>query len=85
MRRGLLSLGTACLLAGCATAPGPHAPAAPSATARAANPLVARIVADISPARIEARVRRLVAFGTRHTLSDTVSDTRGIGAALDRA
>lgn len=44
-------------------------------------PLVARIVADISPARIEARVRRLAAFGTRHTLSETVSETRGIGAA----
>ncbi len=32
-------------------------------------------------ARIEADVRRLVGFGTRHTLSDTVSQTRGIGAA----
>ena len=81
MRRGLLSLATAGLMAGCATAPVPHAPATPSATAGAANPVVARIVADISPTRIETRVRRLVAFGTRHTLSDTVSDTRGIGAA----
>jgi hypothetical protein len=26
-------------------------------------------------------IRKLVGFGTRHTLSDTVSDTRGIGAA----
>lgn len=34
-----------------------------------------------SPARIEADIRRLVSFGTRHTLSDTASDTRGIGAA----
>ncbi len=31
--------------------------------------------------RIEADVTTLVNFGTRHTLSDTTSDTRGIGAA----
>ncbi|MGV8944072.1 M28 family metallopeptidase [Thermomonas sp.] len=34
-----------------------------------------------SAARIEADVRTLVGFGTRHTLSDTTSNTRGIGAA----
>ena len=34
-----------------------------------------------SAARIEADVRKLVAFGTRHTLSDRTSETRGIGAA----
>jgi hypothetical protein len=34
-----------------------------------------------SPARIEADIRKLVSFGTRHTLSETGSDTRGIGAA----
>lgn len=32
-------------------------------------------------AHIESDVRTLVGFGTRHTLSDTKSDTRGIGAA----
>jgi hypothetical protein len=40
-----------------------------------------KIVADISPQRIEAYVRKLVSFGTRHAMSDTASDTRGIGAA----
>lgn len=39
------------------------------------------MLAEVSPARIEARIRRLVSFGTRHTLSDIASDTRGIGAA----
>jgi Peptidase family M28 len=39
------------------------------------------MLAEVSPARIEARIRRLVGFGTRHTLSDIASDTRGIGAA----
>ncbi|WP_028839162.1 M20/M25/M40 family metallo-hydrolase [Thermomonas fusca] len=34
-----------------------------------------------SAANIERDVRTLVGFGTRHTLSDTVSATRGIGAA----
>jgi hypothetical protein len=34
-----------------------------------------------SPDRIEKDIRKLVSFGTRHTLSDTVSNTRGIGAA----
>lgn len=36
---------------------------------------------EVSAERIEADIRQLVGFGTRHTLSDTVSDTRGIGAA----
>ena len=31
--------------------------------------------------RIEADIRTLAGFGTRNTLSDTVSDSRGIGAA----
>ena len=39
------------------------------------------MVAEVSADRIEADIRKLVGFGTRHTLSDTVSDTRGIGAA----
>lgn len=34
-----------------------------------------------SPDQIEADIRKLVSFGTRHTLSDTASRTRGIGAA----
>ncbi|MEE4297977.1 MAG: M28 family peptidase [Pseudomonadales bacterium] len=33
------------------------------------------------PARLRADVEKLVSFGTRHTLSETESDTRGIGAA----
>lgn len=33
------------------------------------------------PARLEANVKKLVGFGTRHTLSDPDHATRGIGAA----
>lgn len=40
-----------------------------------------RIAEAPSADRIEADIRILVNFGTRHTLSDTVSQTRGIGAA----
>ena len=36
---------------------------------------------QISATRIEQDIRKLVSFGTRHTLSETDSDTRGIGAA----
>lgn len=39
------------------------------------------IVAAASPDRIETDIRMLAGFGTRNTLSDTLSDTRGIGAA----
>jgi len=43
--------------------------------------LLAIQVPAANPARIEADIRRLAGFGTRHTLSETDSDTRGIGAA----
>jgi hypothetical protein len=42
---------------------------------------IAEIIESVSADRIEADIRTLVGFGTRHTLSDTVSDSRGIGAA----
>ncbi len=40
-----------------------------------------KIVEDVSAERIESDVRTLAGFGTRNTFSDTISDTRGIGAA----
>jgi hypothetical protein len=42
---------------------------------------IREIIDAVSADRIEGDIRTLVGFGTRHTLSDTVSDTRGIGAA----
>ncbi len=41
------------------------------------------ILASVDPARVEAIVRKLVSFGTRHTLSDQDDPERGIGAARD--
>lgn len=51
-------------------------PQAPSAE-------LATLLARVDPARIEATIRKLVSFGTRHTLSTQNSTTRGIGAARD--
>jgi hypothetical protein len=62
----------ACLLPVAAAQEPPAVSAAPKLHAIAAAP---------TPARIEADIRKLVSFGTRHTLSDTESGTRGIGAA----
>jgi len=39
------------------------------------------IINDVSANRIESDIRTLANFGTRNTFSDTISDTRGIGAA----
>ena len=42
---------------------------------------IATLIASISEARMEQLLRTLVAFGTRNTLSDATSPTRGVGAA----
>jgi len=39
------------------------------------------IIENVSSTRIKNDIEKLVSFGTRHTLSDTLSKTRGIGAA----
>ncbi|MCH2033194.1 MAG: M28 family metallopeptidase [Tenacibaculum sp.] len=39
------------------------------------------IINNISANRIQSDIETLANFGTRHTLSDTISETRGIGAA----
>ncbi|KQQ86763.1 M28 family peptidase [Massilia sp. Leaf139] len=57
----------------------PAAPASPDVSRR--QPQIDKIVAEISPKRIENYVRKLVSFETRHTMSDTTSETTGIGAA----
>lgn len=45
------------------------------------DPRIHDIVAAASPERVEADIRMLAGFGTRNTFSDTLSSTRGIGAA----
>ncbi len=46
-----------------------------------ADPRIAKLVAAVSEDRLRALTQKLVSFGTRSTLSDTMSATRGIGAA----
>ena len=43
--------------------------------------VIFNIISDISEERIKDDIVTLANFGTRHTLSDTVSNKRGIGAA----
>jgi len=45
------------------------------------DPRIYDIVESVRADRIEEDIRTLAGFGTRHTLSDTISTTRGIGAA----
>ncbi|WP_133365301.1 M20/M25/M40 family metallo-hydrolase [Qipengyuania sediminis] len=50
-----------------------------------ATPLAAQAAPEgqVSQARMKADVERMVAFGTRHTLSSQTDPERGIGAAVD--
>ncbi|NNF35224.1 MAG: peptidase M28, partial [Saprospiraceae bacterium] len=45
------------------------------------DPRIYDIIDAVSADRLETDINKLADFGTRHTLSDTTSDTRGIGAA----
>jgi hypothetical protein len=45
------------------------------------DPEITTMLNEVSAANLEALVRKMVSFHTRHTLSDTLSKTKGIGAA----
>lgn len=45
------------------------------------DPQIKKMVDEVSSENIEQIVRKLVGFETRHSMSDTISTTRGIGAA----
>lgn len=47
----------------------------------AEDPEIKKMITEVKADNLEATVRKLVSFGTRHTLSDTKSKTKGIGAA----
>jgi len=68
----------AAALAACTLACGSALAAEPPS---AYDPGIARLVRDISPARLEGYVRTLAGFGTRHSLSAADDPARGIGAA----
>ena len=71
---------TAALLTALALAASPAVPV-PQAVDAPLQPDLVAIAKAISAEEQKAFLTRLVAFGTRHTLSDTTSPIRGIGAA----
>ena len=58
-----------------------HAAAAAQQATATPDPRIEQLIASVSQVRLERLLRTLVGFGTRNTLSDTLSPTRGIGAA----
>ena len=58
-----------------------HSSGGPTASA---DQRLKRLVSSISEERLQSIVAKLASFGTRETLSDTSSSTRGIGAAIAR-
>jgi Zn-dependent M28 family amino/carboxypeptidase len=66
----------ACLLASAASAQG-----APDLEASGEHALLRQAADAVSADQLRATIQRLVLFGTRHTASDTRSNTHGIGAA----
>jgi hypothetical protein len=93
-RRRFLSTSVAAaggaLGAGLISAPGARAvtatggfPTGAPPTAQAPDRELTAMLGEVDADRIEATVRRLVAFGTRHTLSSQDDPNRGIGAARD--
>jgi len=91
--RAALIASTALLIAGCSTTSGIRVSTRQAANVSSISepidvtmglrrdPVIASLFGDISPARIRDTDSILVSFGTRHTMSDTSSATRGIGAA----
>ncbi len=55
--------------------------AAAQTPAAVEHPLLHDVAAQIRPERMREDITAMVGFGTRHTLSETRSDVRGIGAA----
>jgi hypothetical protein len=45
------------------------------------DPEIKKMVLEIKSSNLESIVRKLVSFGTRHSISETESDTRGVGEA----
>ncbi|MBE1499458.1 hypothetical protein H4696_006558 [Amycolatopsis lexingtonensis] len=65
-----------------AAEPGDRGPGVPVRPQRP-GPQLRALLRQVDERRIEATVRRLAAFGTRHTLSAQDDPVRGIGAARD--
>lgn len=74
-------LASLCLTAGLALSAGLATPAAAQTAAAVDHADLRALGLLVQPERMRADIQTMVDFGTRHTLSETQSDTRGIGAA----
>lgn len=72
---GILLAGAAAVA--CATPPAAEGPP-PSPAVEA---MARSVIAEVSETSLHGYIEKMVSFGTRHTLSDQTSNTRGIGAA----
>jgi hypothetical protein len=79
-RRTFLTVSAATIAAGVS---GPGEALAAERREPSPAPGLRAILREIDPRRIEATIRKLVSFGTRHTLSAQDDPNRGIGAARD--
>ncbi len=77
-RRGALAVLTLLVCGALVASPRLGAQAAAPADV---DPRIERLVASVSQPRMERLLTTIVSFGTRNTLSDAASPTRGIGAA----
>jgi len=79
-RRTFLTVSAATIAAGVS---GPGEALAAERRKPSPTPGLRAILREIDPKRVEATIRKLVSFGTRHTLSVQDDPNRGIGAARD--
>lgn len=77
----ILLLHIAVVLAGAVQAQGKRPDFQPEKTTAIIDTQIASMASEISADSIKSYILKLVSFGTRHSLSDTVSNTHGIGAA----
>lgn len=67
----------------CPAASWPHSDVGDLLTPQIPDGELQTILREIDPKRIEEYIKKLVSFGTRHTLSNQTDLSRGIGAARD--
>ncbi|MFE3183449.1 M20/M25/M40 family metallo-hydrolase [Streptomyces violascens] len=78
-----LGLPSAAAMPSTTAGPAPSGPTRHRPTGQPPSPELRALLREIDPRRIEATVRKLVSFGTRHTLSAQDDPVRGVGAARD--
>jgi hypothetical protein len=82
-----IALGLAMPCTAQAPSPGPAASSHRTVSAQGVDPRIAAALRQVSTARIQANIEKLVSFGTRATISaqdpDSIAAGRGIGAARE--